>query len=116
MNARLLRNKVMQLFSGELAAEVMQILARYGGPERVRVQLGVLKCAGGDLEKVRQGVQLATQDYRDIIACAEYPRRMAISGREFAAMTPRAKRALLKADRDEYQSWLDGDSHDDAPA
>lgn len=113
MNARLLEQKVEQLFSGAVAAEVRQILEQYSGPERVRVQLAVLKYAGGALEKVRQGVEQAARDYRDILAWAEYPRQMAISASELAAMPPAAKKALRKADRDEYRSWLGEGSPDD---
>jgi hypothetical protein len=113
MSERLLEQKVRQLFSGEVGAEVLRILERYRGPERVRVQLAVLKCAGNDSEQVRARIEQATQDYRDILASAEYPRQMSIPASEFAAMPPREKRALLQADRDEYRSWLDGGSDDD---
>ncbi len=116
MNARRLEQKVRALFAGEVVAEVLQALEGYDGPERVRVQLGVLRCAGGDLERVRQFVASARLDYRDVLAFAEYPRQMALSASEFAALPPRARRALLGADRDAYEAWLAGEPPDDEPA
>jgi hypothetical protein len=116
MSERMLKQKVKQLFPDEMAEEVFRILDGYSGPERERVQLAVLKCAGTDHEKVREGIELASQDYRDILAFTEYPRQMAIPPNSFLAMSPGEKQVLLQADRDEYHSWLEGGPLSDEPS
>ena len=69
--------KVEQVFPEEDPANVLAILDAYGtGPyerERERVQLAILKLSGGDVNKLRNLVDLAKKDYRDVITAAEYP-------------------------------------------
>ena len=58
------------------AATVLALLDRYGTrrsePEQERVQLAVLKLSGGDIERLRHGLDVARQDYRDVLYWAEY--------------------------------------------
>ena len=112
MSDPLLAKKVGQLFPDD-RAEVLRLLEQYQGPDRVRVQLALLKQAGGDLERLRVGLEMAGRDYRDILGLAEFPRQMAISASELAALDPKARRAMLEADHGEYQSWLEAGSRDD---
>lgn len=112
MSDPLLARKVGQLFPDD-RAEVLRWLEQYNGPERVRVQLAVLKQAGGNLEGLQAGLEMAERDYRDILGLAEFPRQMAISASEFAALDPEARRAMADADHSEYQSWLEAGSRGD---
>ncbi len=41
--------------------------------ERERVQLAILKLSEGSEEKLRQNVEVAKRDYRDVLFWAEYP-------------------------------------------
>ena len=53
--------------------EAVRLLARYQGRERPRVQLAILALAEGDMDDVRKLVQVAREDYRDVLYWAEYP-------------------------------------------
>jgi hypothetical protein len=68
---------VGEQFPDHDAATVLALLDRYGTrrpePERERVQLAVLKLSGGDIEKLRHNLEVARQDYRDVLYWAEYP-------------------------------------------
>ncbi|MEJ2132166.1 MAG: hypothetical protein P8Y95_11235 [Gammaproteobacteria bacterium] len=85
---------------------VWTILEAYGGeegeqePERVR--LAILKLSGAEPKRIETYTQLAKQDFRDIIAWAEYPRQ---SKRWSLPEGPRRRR-LVEADRAEYEAWL----------
>ncbi len=67
---------VGQQFPDRDAATVLALLDRYGTrrsePERERVQLAILKLSGGDIEKLRHDLDVARQDYRDVLYWAEY--------------------------------------------
>lgn len=41
--------------------------------ETVRVQLAILKLVAGRLDQIRSHLEMAKQDYRDVLACTEYP-------------------------------------------
>jgi hypothetical protein len=69
---------VAESFAPELAGEVMDVLDLYGVLpyewERERVQLAILHLSEGDLGKLYHYTDVATQDYRDVLYWAEYPR------------------------------------------
>ena len=56
---------------------VLELLDTYGVEsyerERERVQLAILKLSAGSEEKVREYVDVAKRDYRDVLFWAEYP-------------------------------------------
>src|SRR5436305_14816332 len=58
-------------------ARVLKLLDSYGVEsherERERVQLAILKLSEGNEEKLRQNVDVAKRDYRDVLFWAEYP-------------------------------------------
>ncbi len=61
--------------------------------------MACLKCAAGDAAKVVGMVEAAQQDYRDVLAWAEYPRYMLASDEE------ERQRAIVD-DWAELQAWL----------
>jgi hypothetical protein len=63
-------------FPLEVRAEIAELLDSYGDSEAIRVKLAILKLADGDVSKVRHYVSVATRDYRDVHAWAEYPEFM----------------------------------------
>jgi hypothetical protein len=60
-----------EFFASERAA-VTELLTGYSGSESGRVIWDILELSQGSLEKVRQYVQAAQTDYRDVLYWAEY--------------------------------------------
>lgn len=103
----LLAGKLTRLFpEPDIRRQVESMLADYGEAdyerEPARVRLAILKLAGADAEKVAYYLGQARQDYRDVLAWAEYPREM----REPPGGGPAIEK-LRRADREEYERWLD---------
>jgi hypothetical protein len=67
------RTAVTTVFPKPDADTVLQILARYKGPETERVHLAILALSGPDPEEVKRRVGQARGDYRDILLWAEEP-------------------------------------------
>lgn len=84
-------------------AHVKAVLARYGTAswqrETLRVQMACLKRAGGDAEQLEYYVGLAGEDYRDVLAYAEYPAYMKARSKEEQA-------AAIRSDWAQLQEWL----------
>jgi len=103
-----LQTKLLKLFPDPEKRKAAEAALRQYGTESyenepARVRLAVLKISGGDLELLRSNVATAKQDYRDILAYAEYPRQM---GQDSWKLSPAQNRALVAADRREYEGWL----------
>lgn len=90
-------------FPAEERKVVQATLKTYGTdsshPEVLRVWMACLKCAAGDAAKVADMVEAARQDYRDVLAWAEYSRSMLASDDE------EGQRAI-EDDWAELQAWL----------
>ena len=76
--AAILKRKLATMFpDAAIRAAVEAELSRYGTESyeqgAARVRLAVLKLAGTSLEKIREQVDMAKRDYRDVLAMAEYP-------------------------------------------
>ena len=88
---------------------VMSILDEYGKEEWQhgvnRVRLAVLKLAGGDIQVLRREIDVAKRDYRDVLAYAEYPEYMKKVSPS-AKLTEVERKMIIRADRTQYQSWL----------
>jgi hypothetical protein len=70
------------------------------------VLLAILKLSGGDVDRLRELVKTACNDFRDVIAPAEYPRMWAIGLVAAEKMNCEAKKRLIEDDWTEYQEWL----------
>ena len=80
------------------------MLDGYTGPERPRVQLAIVKlCDEDGADKLRHYVDTASQDYRDVLAWAEFPQQMRPDWFSLS-VTDRAK--VVKADRQQFARWL----------
>lgn len=64
--------KVESDFDSSAQANIAETLSSYNGNERERVQLDILRLAGGNNVEVSALVYEANQDYRNIIFWAEY--------------------------------------------
>lgn len=96
-------------FGLDMVSEVLSILDEYGTEdyhrERDRVQLSVLKLAGGNRENLIREVALARSDYRDTLLAAEYP----ICAKKIFRMDRLPDEELKKiydADWKRYTEWL----------
>ena len=94
--------------------EVMVLLDRidvHGAPaaELVRVQLAVLKLCEGNRDEIGELVEMASRDYRDALAYAEYPEQMRwgfVTVAELDKAEQQAYRKAVKRDRERYLAWL----------
>ncbi len=109
----IVRKKVQEYWPDDVD-ETMAILDRFGDSAsanvgRARVQLAVLKLANGSCRAPQDYVDLAIQDYRDVLASAEYPREMNASHLARTDLSPQQQKQLetiRKLDRQQYLTWL----------
>ena len=101
---QILTAKLLSLYPDSARrASAEQILGRYVGDNlkgSSRVRLAALKIAGSDLNELQRCMDAAVQDFRDILAWAEYPRQM-------KAGLGRTAAGLAVTDDAEYQQWLE---------
>lgn len=71
MDPRTLQRLTREFHSAEQHT-VIQLLTSYSGPESDRVTWDILELSKGDVDKVREYVQAAQRDYRDVLYWAEY--------------------------------------------
>lgn len=103
----LLDSKLEVMFPDDFTRRrVRKILQGYGSElherEPDRVRLAILKLAGAELQSVEKYTGYAREDYRDILAWAEYPRQT----REWVMPEADEKQKMIEADLAEYQEWL----------
>lgn len=67
-----------------------------------RVRLAILKLAGPDLDQVSKYTSYAKEDYRDVLAWAEYPNQ----SRAGPLRDESEKASLASEDRRQYEEWL----------
>ena len=96
-------------FPGSRVAEVLTMLADYGTEnwhrEPDRVRMAVLKLAAGNVERLRSEIESAKNDFRDVLAYAEYPRYMGqVPPSE--AVSEEEKRQIIASDWKQYLDWL----------
>jgi len=65
-------DRIAKGFSPAERTSVIELLGGYSGPENGRVTWDILALSNGSLDKVRQYIQVAQIDYRDILYWAEY--------------------------------------------
>lgn len=90
--------------------KVFKLLEAYGSEkghqESHRVHLAILKLSAGKLDRVRQNVEAAKCDFRDVIGPAEYPRFMELGFVGVDKMSRAEVRALKEDDWQQYETWL----------
>jgi hypothetical protein len=104
MTTEKLLAKIRQVFPDADVNDVRRQLDEYAGPERLRVQLAILKLSDEDKrDSPRHYVDTARQDYRDVLTWAEHPQQLRPDWFTLS-VTDRAK--VTKADRQQYARWL----------
>lgn len=80
------------------------VLSQYSKWEELRVRLAVLKLAEGNLDKLERNIALAQQDYRDVLAAAEYPNTF--GAWNIKKNDPDKYKALQQQDQEQYDAWI----------
>ena len=105
----LVEDKVITHFGQERLSEVLEILSDYGKEshekEVDRVQLGMIKLSDGNIEYLKQYLISAKQDYRNILAYAEYPEQMR-NDTWRSGSDKKEKKRIIERDREQYEQWL----------
>ena len=87
---------------------VLSILEEFGQQDwnqpSPRVRLAILKLAGRDLDRLLEETKNAIEDYRDVLAEAEYPGYSREIG--FGDVTDADKQAVIDEDWKQYYEWL----------
>lgn len=100
---------VTQLFAAPdrgAATAMLSAHARHANhAEVVRVQVAVLKLSDGQPDRLRQMLTHAMNDYRDVLAWAQYP---AQTVSPVTGLTTAQKTELIVADKGQYLAWLRG--------
>jgi hypothetical protein len=71
MEQRILE-RVNREFEAAEHEAVLQLLTGYSGPESDRVRWDILELSKGKIDKLREFVDAAKKDYRDLLYWAEY--------------------------------------------
>jgi hypothetical protein len=98
-------------YPGERFHDVLAMLHEYGAEdwqrEADRVRLAVLKLANRDLQQLRNWLEQAKHDYRDVLGPAEYP----LYGRKWFHMdriSEEDQEKIIQSDWAQYERWLKG--------
>ena len=92
-----------------LRRNIIGRLSAYGGEsyhrEIPRVQLGILKLAWSQPDKLDEFIALACQDYRDLLCAAEYP----LSSRDYRLkdQDPDKYKEYQREELARYDAWLE---------
>jgi hypothetical protein len=100
--------RIVRLDFPEQFDVAMAVLNQYGlekwEREQARVRIAILKLVNGDPEKLKQAIETAKRDYRDVLAAAEYPEYFRSWGR--AGLSRRDAKRFIDADWLQYETWL----------
>jgi hypothetical protein len=101
---------VRREFAEERFGVVMTVLNEYGMEtwerEKPRVQLAALKLSNGNLKALKRHITLAKQDYRDVLAAAEYPEYSTTGMFHVRELSAQAQRRIIDSDWEQYETWL----------
>jgi hypothetical protein len=100
---------VMREYPATEVPAVIAALEAYGKSswhrDVARVRLAILKLTGGNRKKLDEAIVMADRDYRDVLACAEYPKYF-----DVIAPTEKddaKKKSAIDADWQQYRSWFE---------
>jgi hypothetical protein len=98
---------IIRDFTLDEKEEVYNLLNKYSvntsaGPYRVWASL--LKLSKGELVKLKNIIETAIGDYRDILAAAEYPEYLKRVGFNAEKFSRKELDQIIKADWEQYQS------------
>ena len=95
-------------FPRDDTAAILAILDAYGIEKyeqgQARVQLAALKNANGNIDILRQQIETAKLDYRDVLSVAEYPEYMRLYDED--DIPPEEEKKIINSDWSQYCEWL----------
>lgn len=100
---------ILHDYPKHLKKDILELLRKYKGNSlegSYRVWASILKLAGGDIEKLKNNVKTAINDYRDIIAKGEYPLYSQKVGFDSDDFAEAELKKTINADLQQYQNWL----------
>ena len=108
-HTEVLEYKLAKMFpDSAVRRQIRDELGKYGlepyEKEIPRVQLAILKVAGSSLEKVKEWTAIAKQDYRDVLASAEYPEALVSPTWQ---LPPSKCNAIETRDSEQYRRWIE---------
>lgn len=107
-NKNLVITKAKDCFPNENLQQVLSILNLYGLEEHEgeveRVQIAILKLSENDLQQLKEAVQEAKRDYRNVLAWAEFPDELLASTWEMNNKV----NDIRNKDKKQYLDWLNG--------
>jgi hypothetical protein len=102
------RRIALRDFGKERLSDVLSLLGEFGkqpwNTPSARVSLAILKLANGDIDRLREALDIAMRDYRDVLAAAEYPTYHREIG--FDDVDEDKRRNVIDADWAEYREWF----------
>lgn len=97
-------------FAEEQFAVVMAVLNEYGVEKwergKSRVQLAALKLANDDPEALKRHITQAKQDYRNVLAAAEYPEYSKNRMSHVRELPAKEQQRIIDGDWEQYETWL----------
>jgi len=102
-------SKVRIQFPIPLVAKVLEILSEYhafSDQHSARVRLAVLKLSGGDFKKVRQEIDAAKLDFREVLLPAEEPGILRMRAGAWNELSDDEKEKLSNEDHTQYMDWI----------
>jgi hypothetical protein len=122
----LVTRKVKQLFPAGEQAEAIRLLETecgrnlpsceaYDAQGLERVRLAVVRLAGGSLAELRVQVEMAKEDWRDVLLFAEAPEGLR-HGLFTGEVDAETRREIIARDRQQYEEWLRRGDASDPPA
>lgn len=92
-------------FSREDHEAAFSALAKYEFRETHRVQVAALKNSNGNIEILKQQVDSANCDYRDVLSIAEYP-SYSKQWSKMQSESDEEMNEVIQDDWRQYQTWL----------
>jgi hypothetical protein len=74
-----------------------------------QIRLAIIKLANGNLDELRQHVQTAKSDWREVIVAAENPEEWSIGFSESEKLDEKTRREIAARDRQQYLDWLNSE-------
>ena len=96
-------------YPAESEKETLEILRHYksnNDKSDYRVWASLLKISEGNIEKLRININVAKNDFRDIVANAEYPEYTEKIGFDNGKFTREEIKRIIQSDWKQYQVWL----------
>ena len=97
--------KVRQHFRDAESETVISEFERNGISEE-RVQLALIKLSDGNVDKLREFIEVAKIDWRDVLAWAEYPEEIMLPTWR---MKGEKVTKIRQRDRQQYLNWLNSE-------